>query len=138
MTGIEDLLDHGLGLSEKIEGRQLGTEFDKDDLLWMDTATMIDVESKKVGGAIGTPNESRRKRFNLKPVEGGESVYSQQQNWSLEALARRDQMAIVPQPAPATLPQADEDKPEEPEPDPDADKALLIYHLKQIKRRQCA
>ena len=137
MTSIQDLLDYGLGIAEKIDGRQLGTEFDRDDLLWMDTATMVETESKKVGGAIGTPNESR-KRLNLKPVEGGDDVYSQQQNWSLEALARRDQMAIVPQPAPATLPQADEGEPD-PEPEPDAEKALLLYRIKQLRQgRQCA
>jgi HK97 family phage portal protein len=131
MTGIEDLVDHALGLDVKVDGRQLGTEFNKDDLLWMDTAALVETESKKIGGAIGTPNESRR-RLNLKPVTGGDDVYSQQQNWSLEALARRDQMALSPPPTPTTLPQADD----EPVPDdPDAGKALLTF---KVKRLLCA
>ena len=131
MTSIQDLLDWGLGLTEKIDGRQLGTEFDRDDLLWMDTATMVETESKKIGGAIGTPNESRR-RLNLKPVTGGDSVYSQQQNWSLDALARRDEMALAPPATPTTLPQADEDADA---PDPDEGKALLTF---KVKRLLCA
>ena len=127
MWSIQDLMDHALGLDVKIDGRQLGTEFDRDDLLWMDTATMVDVETKKINGALGAPNESR-KRFGLKPVEGGDDVYSQQQNWSLGALARRDEMALAPPPTPATLPQADEGEPE-PEDEDDAretEKAVLL------------
>ncbi len=36
-----------------------------------------------------TPNEGR-KEFDLKPVKGGDTVYLQQQNFSVEALAKRD------------------------------------------------
>ncbi len=142
MTSIQDLVDEALGLTEKIDGRQLGTEFDRDDLLWMDTATMIEVESKKVGSAIGTPNESRQ-RFNLPPVEGGDDVYSQQQNWSLAALSRRDEMALNPPPTPVTLPQ--EDMPPPPAEDAEAQdvpreaaKALLALRIKQGLARDAA
>ncbi|EBB2812037.1 portal protein [Salmonella enterica] len=38
---------------------------------------------------ILTPNEARKSE-NLPPLAGGDSLYLQQQNFSLEALARRD------------------------------------------------
>lgn len=66
-------------------------EFDTDDLLRMDTATVIDTLAKSVGGSISTPNEARAK-VGRKPLEGGDSIYMQQQNFSLAALAKRDAM----------------------------------------------
>ena len=42
------------------------------------------------------PNEARRLFFNLPPVEGGDSPYMQHQDYSLEALSRRD--AVQPAP----------------------------------------
>jgi HK97 family phage portal protein len=84
---IELLLDEGLGLDLKPGGRILGAEFDLDDLLRMDSKTLAETEKNLAG--IKAPNESR-KRLNLPPVKGGGSPYLQQQNYSLEALARRD------------------------------------------------
>lgn len=83
---IEDIeagLDEGLGL----DGTTIGTEFDLDGLLRMDSVTQMEVLEK--GRNTLTPNEAR-KRLDLKPVAGGDSVYRQQQDYSLEALARRD------------------------------------------------
>lgn len=82
------------------EGLELGTgatagyevELDLDGLLRMDEATLAETLAKAVGGAIMAPNEARQ-RMNLKPIEGGKSVYIQQQNYSLEALAKRDAKA---------------------------------------------
>ena len=68
------------------------TELDLDNLFRMDTATQIKTLREGVAGAIMAPNEARLK-LNLAPLEGGDSVYLQQQNYSLEALARRDAMA---------------------------------------------
>jgi len=96
---IELLLDEGLGLTE-IPNKTYGTEFDLDDLLRMDTSTLIDSESKAVGSGIKGPNEARA-RLNLPPVEGGDSPYLQQQNYSLEALAQRDANNPLGQPPPA-------------------------------------
>ena len=64
-------------------------ELDTDDLLRMDKATFIDMLSKAVGGTVMTPNAAM-KELNQPPVEGGDSLYMQQQNYSLSALARRD------------------------------------------------
>jgi len=89
IESIELLLDEGLGLTA-VPGRRLGTELDIDNLLRMDTAALIDAEAKAVGAGISAPNESRY-RLNLRPKTGGDSPMMQQQNYSLEALAERDQ-----------------------------------------------
>jgi HK97 family phage portal protein len=96
---IELCLDEGLGLTEVPE-RKYGTEFDLDDLLRMDTATLVKSEVEAVGGGIKKPNEAR-KRMNLAPVKGGDTPYLQQQNYSLAALDKRDrQDNPFPQPKP--------------------------------------
>lgn len=88
---IELCLDEGLGLTEHA-AHDYGTEFDLDDLLRMDTATLVEAEAKAVGAGIKKPNESRF-RLNLEPVEGGDTPYLQQQNYGLGALAKRDSQA---------------------------------------------
>lgn len=102
IESIELLLDEGLALGKSTRGLQLGTEFDLDDLLRMDGKTMADTEKALEG--IKTPNESR-KRMNLPPIRGGDSVYRQQQDFSLEALSKRDAQedpfGTAPKPAPA-------------------------------------
>lgn len=84
IEAAELAMDDGLGLDEK-----LGTEFDLDKLLRMDSVSMATVEKELVDASIKAPNEAR-KRFNLKPLPGGDALYKQQQNYSLEALAKRD------------------------------------------------
>lgn len=89
---IEALLDEGLGLNGDVgTGRSLGTEFDLDDLLRMDTVTQFDVVQKAKGTA--TLNEARR-RVNLGPVDGGDTIYLQQQDHSLAAIAARDSQIV--------------------------------------------
>lgn len=63
-------------------------DLDIDSLWRMDSESKFRMLSEAIKGVMA-PNEARR-RVNLKPVEGGDSVYMQQQNFSLEALARRD------------------------------------------------
>jgi len=84
IESMEDCLDQGLGLGDRI-----GVELNLEPLLRMDTQKLSDVEGALVKNGIKTPNEARR-RFGLAPLEGGDSCYLQQQNYSLEALARRD------------------------------------------------
>lgn len=81
---VEACLDDGLGLGEQYD---LGTEFDIENLLRMDTATQMDVLEK--GKNYLTPDEGRKK-LGLKKTAGGNVVYRQQQDFSLEALAKRD------------------------------------------------
>jgi HK97 family phage portal protein len=85
LESIELCLDEGLGMSENV-----GTEFDTDNLLRMDSVTQMEMLDKSKG--IMSPNEQRRK-LDLKPKAGGESPMLQQQNFSLEALAKRDAQA---------------------------------------------
>jgi HK97 family phage portal protein len=88
IESIEVLLDDGLGLrGENGQGANLGTEIDVDNLLRMDSSTQMDVIDK--GKNTLTPNESRRK-LDLPPVDGGDTVYRQQQDFSLSALSKRD------------------------------------------------
>jgi phage portal protein BeeE len=87
IEGIESILDDGLGLLKA--NQDAGTEFDLDDLLRMDTATQYKTYGEGVSRGILAPNEARR-RLNLKPVTGGDTPYLQQQNFSLEALNKRD------------------------------------------------
>lgn len=82
MEAIEVCLDEGLGT-----GDVLGTEFDTDNLLRMDSVTQMDVLEK--GRNYFSPDEGRA-RISLPPTPGGNAVYRQQQDFSLEALAKRD------------------------------------------------
>jgi HK97 family phage portal protein len=88
IESIELVLDEGLGLPE-VPNRTLGTEFDLQDLLRMDTATKVKTATDGIRGGLYTPDEARS-WFDLKPVTGGDQVYLQQQNFSLAALAKRD------------------------------------------------
>lgn len=81
---IELCLKEGLGVPDNY-----AVKFDLDGLLRMDAAALVTAEAEAVKGSIKAPNESRR-RMNLPPVKGGESPLSQQQNYSLAALAKRD------------------------------------------------
>lgn len=85
IEGIEALLDEGLGAT----AAGYGTEFDLDALLRMDSKTQVEVLKEAVGSGVMAPNEARR-RLNYEPVEGGDTPYLQQQNYSLSALDRRD------------------------------------------------
>lgn len=80
---FEQCMTDGLALPESHS-----VELDIDSLWRMDTESKFRMLSEAIKGVMA-PNEARR-RANLKPVEGGDSVYLQQQNFSLEALAKRD------------------------------------------------
>jgi HK97 family phage portal protein len=113
---IEELLDAALGIGW---GEGMGTEFDTDNLLRMDTVTQVTAIRDAVGAGVMTPNEGRAK-LELKPVTGGASPYLQQQNYSLQALAKRDAQAdpFAPATPPAPPQPAAQDKPAEPTPKP--------------------
>lgn len=81
---MEELLDEGMGIS-----RPMGVELDLWPLLRMDRQKQAAVEVELVKGTIKTPNEGRL-TLDLPPKVGGDALYLQQQNYSLEALAKRD------------------------------------------------
>jgi HK97 family phage portal protein len=102
IESIELCLYEGLALPDPYD-----VEFDLDGLLRMDTATKIKAAVDSVRGGISTPNEARAD-FNKQPIKGGDTVYLQEQDHSLQWLSTRDAMPIVAPaaPAPAALPPA--------------------------------
>ena len=98
---VEAHLDEGLGLSQN-----LGTELDLDGLMRMDTPSRVTAAKEAANGGGMTFNETRRQFYGKGPLPGGDAVLSQQQNFSIEALAKRD---AQPNPfAPAAAPRAPE------------------------------
>lgn len=81
---VELTLDEGLSLP-----RSMRTEFDLEALLRMDAMTQTTVLAERVKQGLLSPDEGRAK-IGYGPVPGGKYPYMQQQNYSLEALARRD------------------------------------------------
>lgn len=108
LNAFELCLDEGLELP-----KPYGTEFDVNDLIWMDTAAKTKALSDGIGSGGMSPNEGRKKYIGLGPVEGGDTPYLQVQNYSLAALAKRDAGDPFAKPAPlvAVQPsgQADDD-----------------------------
>ena len=104
-----------------------------DDLIWLDTATKTKAAADAIGSGAMAPNEARKKYYGLGPVKGGDTPYMQQQNYSLSALAERDNddPFAKPTPAPAAPPPAelppapvDDDEPDDDEPAPAAKSAV--------------
>jgi HK97 family phage portal protein len=84
IEAIETSLEEGIELPADKR-----IEFDRYGLLKMDSQSQITVLKESVGSGLISPNEGRKK-LDLSPVEGGDTPYLQQQNFSLAALARRD------------------------------------------------
>lgn len=84
IESIELCMDEGLGIGEE---KGIGVEFDLDGLLRMDSVSQMQFLDRAKGKM--TVNEMRR-RLDLPPVDGGDTVYLQEQDHSLEWLARRD------------------------------------------------
>ena len=99
-------MDEAFGFTTSVEGRMLGTELDLDGLLRMDMASQITTLKEAVGGSVLTVNEARKK-VDQKPVSGGDTIWMQQQNYSLDALAERDRNDPFAKPA---LPAAETQK----------------------------
>lgn len=99
---MEALLDEGLRIA-----LPLGVELDLEPLLRMDATKRADVATKLVGGGIETPNEGRL-RFNHPPLEGGDTVYMQQQDFPLDQVRLNKIEQPVPvYPTPEPEPQDD-------------------------------
>lgn len=85
LEAIENLLNEHLELDKY----DYSVEFDLDGLIRMDGESQMKILTEGVKGAIYSPDEARLK-LNLPPVPGGKYPFLQQQNYSLEALAKRD------------------------------------------------
>lgn len=86
---LELCMDEALGLTSPKDGRRIGVELDLDGLLRMDTASQVKTLTDGIKGSLFSPNEARRKA-DLRPLDGGDTVYLQQQQFSIAALAERD------------------------------------------------
>lgn len=101
IESIELCLDEGLAMAPKI-----GTEFDLDGLLRMDGVSQIEYLDK--AKSVMTLDE-RRRRLDLKALPvGGDTVYLQQQDHSIEAIAARDRLMIAGPPPPVVPANDDE------------------------------
>lgn len=102
IESMEYLLDEGLGIS-----KPLGVELDTEVLLRMDPEKRGAVMGKLVSDGIATPNEGRAE-FNYPPLEGGDTVYMQQQDFPLDQV-RLNKIEQTPAPTePANDPEPDE------------------------------
>ena len=88
VEAIEDLLTDGLGLPNN----NYCVEFDESGLSRMDPLSRMQMYEAGVRASVLAPNDGRRAE-GLPPAKGGDSPLSQQQNYSLEALAKRDAQA---------------------------------------------
>lgn len=120
---FEQVMAQGLGLPDTAR-----IELNLDSLFRMDSGRQITMLTSAVSGSIMTPNEARRK-MNLVPIEGGDTIYMQQQNYSIEALASRDSedpLSLTNQtPAPAPVANEPEEVDDELD-DDEAEKALAL------------
>jgi HK97 family phage portal protein len=100
IESMELCLDEGLGLTA---GQMV--ELDLDGLTRMDLESSYKAIGDGIRGGFLAPNEGRKK-LNLPPVEGGNMPFLQQQNYSLEDLAKlrlREESASI-QPAQTSQP----------------------------------
>ncbi len=140
IESMEALLNEGLGLTSK----GYSIELDLDGLLRMDTATKFATYGEGIKNSILSPNEARRK-LNYGKVPGGDSPLAQQQEFSLEALSKRDAPPnpfVVDKPVSTPTP-AEPETPTTPAPDPaeaddkayraDVTKHMLIALAREVE-----
>lgn len=84
IEAIELLLDDAFAVPDGA-----GLRFDTTGLMRMDEGARHAANAQAVGAGYMAPNEARA-TVGLPPVEGGDTPYLQQQNFSLAALAKRD------------------------------------------------
>ena len=124
IESLESCLDDGLGIGDGYRA-----QFDVDSMMRMDQKTLMETVAVGIKGTILSPDEGRKK-VGYGPTEGGKNVLSQQQNYSLAALAERDADKPFSKPTPS----APAVEPVESEPDEmDADDAAkyFAYKLKE-------
>lgn len=85
VEAFENLLDDAFDLKD----RNLEVFLNVDSLIRMDKASQMDFQERGVKAGIFKIDEARE-AFNKGTVVGGDTVYMQQQNYSLEALSKRD------------------------------------------------
>jgi HK97 family phage portal protein len=89
IESMELCLDEGLGLPT---GQMV--ELDLDGLTRMDVESTYKAIGEGIKGGFLAPNEGRKK-LNLPPVEGGDGVFLQVQNYAVDDLAKLRQMEFA-------------------------------------------
>lgn len=100
ITQMMEAIDLGLEVPDNES-----IELDQYELLRGDTTSRYNAYDKGIKGSFLTINEARV-REDLEPKTGGDTIWMQQQNFSLEALEERDRTNPLglPAPAPAAAP----------------------------------
>lgn len=130
VEAFELCMDEGLGLPEN-----MGVELDLDGLMRMDTTSLYASVSAGIAGGWMSPNEARAK-VNLKPVDGGDSPFLQQQNYAIEDLAKLrslefEAMENPPAPVAPVAPEAPDTEDDDDEPDEKEITRALIERIKK-------
>ena len=121
----------------------MGTEFDTENLLRMDSITLVTTIRDAVGAGVMSPNEGRAK-LDLKPVKGGKSPYLQQQNYQPRGAgqARRAGRSVQAGNATSTAATAGRGRrgaqPDKPKPDPQKLAAMFTMELREARARHAA
>lgn len=123
IEAMEYLLDEGLGISHP-----LGVELDTEPLLRMDEAKRATVWAGMVKGGIATPNEGRLP-FNLIPLEGGDTVYMQQQDFPLDQVRKNKIVDAAQNPVPPDTPEVPLAR------DDDESKAVTVHTIMHYARK---
>ncbi|MGQ8875956.1 phage portal protein [Delftia sp. NA_296.1] len=98
-TPIEEMeacLDDGLGL----DGVTRGVDLDLDGLMRMDSKTQMETIEAGIRAKVFKINDGRRK-VNLTPIEGGDTVYMQQQDYPISEIHKNKIESGTSAPAPA-------------------------------------
>lgn len=124
---FEACMDEGIGL----DGVKVGVELDLDGLMRMDSKTQMETIKAGIEAKVLTVNDGR-KRLNHGPLDGGNTVYMQQQDLPLDQVKDNK---VAPAAAPAPPPM----DPEEPDEEPDAQVRefadLLLKRLSDVTER---
>lgn len=126
IEAMEALLDEGLGIS-----RPRGIELDLEPLLRMDVGKQAEVETNLVKGEIKTHNEGRS-AFNLPPVEGGDTIYKQQQDYPISEIRNNKlppTVAKEPDPDPQVV---------DPPPDDSEERRALAQEIFMLRALEAA
>lgn len=93
---MEACLDDGLGL----DGVTRGVDLDLDGLMRMDSKTQMETIEAGIRAKVFKINDGRRK-VNLAPIEGGDTVYMQQQDYPISEIHKNKIESGASAPAPA-------------------------------------
>lgn len=133
---MEASLIEGIEINEESnygKDGELKIELDIRALIKMDRSAHIKLLSDAVKGSLMKINEGREE-LNLEDVDGGNSIWMQQQNYSLEALQERDRNSPFEKPEPALPPPEpepdSEDEEDEDEQEETTERALLLLNMK--------